>query len=70
MSYYASLKLGAPDRTPRRPWPAPRCSSGQSMRFVGQQSVQLHGGIGGPTNTSAATTSKKLTQLEMMFDTL
>jgi hypothetical protein len=45
MSYYASLKLNAPRRAPPRAGPR-QVPAGQSMRFVGQQAVQLHGGIG------------------------
>nr|MBP6718483.1 acyl-CoA dehydrogenase [Rhodoferax sp.] len=44
---------------------------GISMRFVGQQSVQLHGGIGVTDEYIGSHYFKKLTQLEMMFgDTL
>ena len=44
---------------------------GQSMRFVGQQSVQLHGGIGVTDEYIGSHYFKKLTQLEMTFgDTL
>jgi alkylation response protein AidB-like acyl-CoA dehydrogenase len=46
MSYFASLKLGEPRRAaPARAEPG-RVQLGQSMRFVGQQCIQLHGGIG------------------------
>ena len=46
MSYYASLKLGEPAGAapPRRR--QAKVQLGQSMRFVGQQCIQLHGGIG------------------------
>jgi alkylation response protein AidB-like acyl-CoA dehydrogenase len=41
------------------------------MRFVGQQSVQLHGGIGVTDEYIGSHYFKKLTQLEMTFgDTL
>jgi alkylation response protein AidB-like acyl-CoA dehydrogenase len=40
---------------------------GQSMRFVGQQSVQLHGGIGMTDEYIVSHYFKKLTQLEMTF---
>ena len=44
---------------------------GVSMRFVGQQAVQLHGGIGVTDEYSVSHYFKKLTQLEMTFgDTL
>ncbi|MBS0610599.1 MAG: acyl-CoA dehydrogenase family protein, partial [Proteobacteria bacterium] len=46
MSYYATLKLGAPEADRRLALSRAKVQLGQSMRFVGQQSVQLHGGIG------------------------
>jgi alkylation response protein AidB-like acyl-CoA dehydrogenase len=71
MSYYASLKLNAPAEERGRRWPAPNTSSGVSMRFVGQQAVQLHGGIGVTDEYIVSHYFKKLTQLEMTFgDTL
>jgi alkylation response protein AidB-like acyl-CoA dehydrogenase len=44
---------------------------GSSMRFIGQQSVQLHGGIGVTDEYIGSHYFKKLTQMEMTFgDTL
>ena len=40
---------------------------GQSMRFVGQQSVQMHGGIAVTDEYIVSHYFKKLTQLEMTF---
>jgi alkylation response protein AidB-like acyl-CoA dehydrogenase len=40
---------------------------GQSMRFVGQQAVQLHGGIGVTDEYIVSHCFKKLTQLEITF---
>jgi alkylation response protein AidB-like acyl-CoA dehydrogenase len=37
------------------------------MRFVGQQAVQLHGGMGVTDETIVSHYFKKLTQLEMTF---
>jgi hypothetical protein len=71
MSYYASLKLGAPADERRRALARAKVQLGQSMRFVGQQSVQLHGGIGVTDEYIGSHYFKKLTQLEMSFgDTL
>ncbi len=71
MSYYASLKLGeAPDER-RRALSRAKVQLGQSMRFVGQQSVQLHGGIGVTDEYAGSHYFKALTQLEMCWgDTL
>ena len=44
---------------------------GQSLRFVGQQGVQLHGGIGVTDEYAGSHYFKHLTQLEMTYgDTL
>ena len=71
MSYYASLKLGAPAEERRRALARAKYQLGVSMRFVGQQAVQLHGGIGVTDEYIVSHYFKKLTQLEMTFgDTL
>ncbi len=71
MSYFASLKLGelAPQR--RRAVSQARVQLGQSMRFVGQQCIQLHGGIGCTDEYIASHYFKRLTVLELTLgDTL
>jgi alkylation response protein AidB-like acyl-CoA dehydrogenase len=71
MSYYASLKLNAPFEERRRALARAKYQLGVSMRFVGQQAVQLHGGIGVTDEYIVSHYFKKLTQLEMTFgDTL
>ncbi len=71
MSYYASLKLGAPPEERRAALARAKVQLGQSMRFVGQQAVQLHGGIGVTDEYIVSHYFKKLTQLEINFgDTL
>lgn len=71
MSYYASLKLGAPAAERRAAMARTKVQLGQSMRFVGQQAVQLHGGIGVTDEYIVSHYFKKLTQLEVAFgDTL
>ncbi|GKS94075.1 acyl-CoA dehydrogenase family protein [Acidovorax sp. SUPP2825] len=71
MSYYASLKLNAPADERRRAIARAKVQLGQSMRFVGQQSVQLHGGIGVTDEYIGSHYFKTLTQLEMTYgDTL
>jgi alkylation response protein AidB-like acyl-CoA dehydrogenase len=67
MSYYASLKLNAPTDDRRRALARAKVQIGQSMRFVGQQAVQLHGGIGVTDELIVSHYFKKLTQLEMSF---
>jgi alkylation response protein AidB-like acyl-CoA dehydrogenase len=71
MSYYASLKLNAPAPERRAAMARAKYQLGVSMRFVGQQAVQLHGGIGVTDEYIVSHYFKKLTQMEMSFgDTL
>jgi len=71
MSYYASLKLGEPAPQRRRAISQARVQLGQSMRFVGQQCIQLHGGIGCTDEVAASHYFKRLTMLELSLgDTL
>ncbi len=67
MSYYASLKLGEPEADRRQALSRAKVQLGQSLRFVGQQSVQLHGGIGVTDEYAGSHYFKKLTQLEMTY---
>ena len=67
MSYYASLKLNAPGEERTRAMARAKYQLGASMRFVGQQAVQLHGGIGVTDEYIVSHYFKKLTQLEMTF---
>ncbi len=71
MSYYASLKLNEPAPQRRRAIAQARVQLGQSMRSVGQQCIQLHGGIGCTDEYIASHYFKRLTMLEMSLgDTL
>ncbi len=71
MSYFASLKLGEPAPQRRRAISQARVQLGQSMRFVGQQCIQLHGGIGCTDEYVASHYFKRLTMLEVTLgDTL
>jgi alkylation response protein AidB-like acyl-CoA dehydrogenase len=71
MSYFATLKLGEPAAQRRRAISQARVQLGHSMRFVGQQCIQLHGGIGCTDDYVASHCFKRLTMLEMSLgDTL
>jgi hypothetical protein len=71
MSFYATLKLGAPAAERSLALSRAKVQLGQSMRFVGQQCVQLHGGIGVTDEYIVSHCFKKLTQMEMTLgDTL
>ncbi len=67
MSYYATLKLGEAAAQRRRAISQARVQLGQGMRFVGQQCVQLHGGIGVTDEYRGSHYFKRLTVLEMVF---
>ncbi len=67
MSYFATLKLGEPAAQRRRAVSQAKVQLGQSMRFVGQQCVQLHGGIGVTDEYIGSHYFKRLTMLEMSF---
>jgi alkylation response protein AidB-like acyl-CoA dehydrogenase len=67
MSYFAALKLGEPAPSRRRALSQAKVQLGQSMRFVGQQCIQLHGGIGVTDEYAASHYFKRLTVIEMSF---
>jgi alkylation response protein AidB-like acyl-CoA dehydrogenase len=67
MSYFASLKLAEPAAQRRRALSQAKVQLGQSMRFVGQQCIQMHGGIGVTDEYIGSHYFKRLTMLEMAF---
>jgi len=71
MSYFASLKLGEAPAQRRRALSQAKVQLGQSMRYVGQQCTQIHGGIGVTDEYISSHYFKRLTMLEMAYgDTL
>ena len=71
MSYFASLKMREPAAARRRALAQAKLQLGNSMRFVGQQCIQMHGGIGVTDEYVASHYFKRLTVMEMTFgDTL
>jgi alkylation response protein AidB-like acyl-CoA dehydrogenase len=71
MSYFASLKLGEPAEARRRALSMAKVQLGNSMRFVGQQCTQIHGGIGVTDEYVSSHYFKRLTVIELSFgDTL
>ncbi len=71
MSYFASLKLGEAPAQRRRALSQAKVQLGQAMRFVGQQCIQLHGGIGVTDEYLGSHYFKRLTVMELTFgDTL
>ena len=71
MSYYATLKLGEQPDVRRRAVAQAKVQLGQSARFLGQQAIQLHGGIGMTEEYIGSHYFKRLTAMELQFgDTL
>jgi alkylation response protein AidB-like acyl-CoA dehydrogenase len=71
MSYFASMKLGEPAPARRRALSQAKVQLSRSMRQVGQECIQLHGGIGVTDEYIASHCFKRLTLLEMTWgDTL
>jgi len=71
MSYFATLKMNEPAAARRRALAQAKYQLGVSMRFVGQQCIQLHGGIGVTDEYIAGHYFKRLTVMELSFgDTL
>lgn len=71
MSYYASLRLGDEPARRRQAVSQAKVQLGHSARFVGQQCIQLHGGIGVTDEYAGSHYFKRLTMIEMQFgDTL
>jgi len=67
MSYFATLKLSAPAPERRRALSQAKLQLGQSVRFVGQQCTQLHGGIGVTDEYIGSHYFKRLTAMEMQW---
>jgi alkylation response protein AidB-like acyl-CoA dehydrogenase len=67
MSYYATLRLNDNPAERSRAMSRAKYQIGRSMRHIGQEAVQLHGGIGVTDEYIVSHYFKKLTQLEMTF---
>jgi len=67
MSYYASLKMAEPAAARRRALAQAKYQLCNSVRFVGQQCIQLHGGIGVTDEYIGSHYFKRLTMIEMAF---
>lgn len=66
MSYLAAMRAAEPPgRERRRGLAAAKVVVGNACRFVGQQAVQLHGGMGVTDETAVSHLFRRLTALEM-----
>jgi alkylation response protein AidB-like acyl-CoA dehydrogenase len=67
MSYFASLKLGEPAEARQRALSQAKVQLGNSLRFVGQQCTQIHGGIGVTDEYASSHYFKRMTVIELSF---
>jgi pimeloyl-CoA dehydrogenase small subunit len=68
MCYVATMRLSDPDPEQRaKTASAAKVQIGKSGRFVGQQSVQLHGGMGMTDELNIGHYFKRLTMIDTMF---
>jgi alkylation response protein AidB-like acyl-CoA dehydrogenase len=68
MAYMATLKLDESDPNVRkRAASAAKVSIGKAARFVGQQSIQLHGGMGMTDELDIGHYFKRLTMIDILF---
>jgi alkylation response protein AidB-like acyl-CoA dehydrogenase len=68
MSFLAAMRCTAPDLNERRrALSAAKVIIGQAGRFIGQQAVQLHGGMGMTEELVISHLFKRLTAAELMF---
>jgi pimeloyl-CoA dehydrogenase small subunit len=68
MAYYATMMAGEPDATERRKaLSAAKVQVGRSARHVGEQAIQLHGGIGMTMEYKAGHYFKRLTMIDMAY---
>jgi alkylation response protein AidB-like acyl-CoA dehydrogenase len=67
MSFYASLKLAEAPAQRRRALSQAKVQLGRSMRYVGEQCTQIHGGIGVTDEYISSHYFKRLTMLEMAY---
>ena len=70
MSYMATSCLGDTDVSSRRAWlSAAKVLMGQAARYIGQQAVQLHGGIGMSDELNVSHYFKRLLAFELRMGT-
>ncbi len=67
MSYYAAMMLTAPEPDRSTALSAVKVQVNKSARYVGQQAIQLHGGIGVTAEYQASHYFKRLTGIENTF---
>ena len=68
MAYYATMMAAEPDAKERRKaMAAAKVQIGRSARYVGEQAIQLHGGIGMTMEYKGGHYFKRLTMIDMAY---
>jgi pimeloyl-CoA dehydrogenase small subunit len=67
ITYMVTLKLDASEAERRKAASAAKVQIGQAGRFIGQQAVQLHGGMGMTDELNVGHYFKRLTMIDTMF---
>ena len=68
MAFYATMMAAEPDaRERRKAMSAAKVQIGRSAKYVGQDAIQLHGGIGMTMEYKAGHYFKRLTMIDMAF---
>jgi pimeloyl-CoA dehydrogenase small subunit len=68
MAYYATMMAAEPDASERKKaMHAAKVQIGRSARFIGENAIQLHGGIGMTMEYKAGHYFKRLTMIDMAF---
>ena len=67
MTYMATLKLGEDDVTRKKAASAAKVRIGQAGRFIGQQAIQIHGGMGMTDELAIGHYFKRLTIVDSEF---
>ena len=67
MTYMLNMKLGESERERRKAASAAKVQIGKAGRFIGQQAVQLHGGMGMTEELNVGHYFKRLTMIDTQF---
>jgi pimeloyl-CoA dehydrogenase small subunit len=68
MAYYATMMAAEPDAGPRRKaMSAAKVQIGRAAKHIGQEAIQLHGGIGMTMEYKAGHYFKRLTMIDLAF---
>lgn len=67
ITYMVTLKLGEDDKERKKAASAAKVQIGKAGRFVGQQAVQLHGGMGMTDELNVGHYFKRLTMIDTQF---